>query len=62
MREEVLSLLQPDTKGRSELHPIALMSDHIFPFIGSYSDTMHLKDYLSQPDRADFIKAPKKEF
>ena len=45
--EELLSLLQLDTKGQSELHPIALMSDHIFSFIGSYAYTMHLKYYLS---------------
>ena len=59
--KEVLTLLQPDTKGQPDLHHIALMYDHIFYFIGSDSYTMHLKDYLSQPDRAEFIKAKKKE-
>ena len=56
MREEVLPLLQPDNKGQSETHPIALMSDHISASIGPDPDTMHLLGALSQPDKAEFIK------
>ena len=56
-----MPLLQPDIEGQSEPHPIALMSDHIFSFIGSDPDTMHLEEALSQTERVEFIKAMEKE-
>ena len=48
-REELLPLLQPYTKVKSEPHPITMMFDHIFAFTGSYPDLMHLKESLIQP-------------
>ena len=55
-----MPLTQPDVEGQSEPHPTALMSDHIFSFIGSDPDTMNLEEALSQPDRSEFIQAMKK--
>ena len=46
-----MPLLQPDIEGQSEPHPISLMSDHVFSFIGSDPDNMHLEEAISQPDR-----------
>ena len=56
-----MALPQPDIKGPPEPHHITVMSDHIFAFVGSGQDTMHLEEFLSQPDRGNFIKAMKKE-
>ena len=41
-REKVMPLLQPDIEGQSEPHTTALMSDHIFAFIGSDPYNMYL--------------------
>ena len=49
-----MSLLQPYIEGQSEPHPIVMMSDHIFAFIGLDQDTMHIEESLSQPDREEF--------
>ena len=56
-----MPLLQPDIEKKSEPHPITLMSDHIFDFIGSDPDNMQLEDHLSQPERAESIKSTEKE-
>ena len=46
-----MPLLKPDIEIQSEPHPIALMSEHIFAFIESDPDIMHLEEELSKPDR-----------
>ena len=51
-----MTLLQHDIEGQSEPHHVALMSYHIFDFIGSDQYIMHLDDALSQPNRGEFMK------
>ena len=57
VREVVMPLLQPDIEGQSEPHPMALMPDHIIAFVGSNVDNVQLEESLSQPNKAEFIKA-----
>jgi hypothetical protein len=57
-----LHLLQPDVEAYAELHPFALMNEHVVAYIGqSESDTMTLDEALRQSDRDQFVEAIKKE-
>lgn len=61
LQDQEIHLIQPLSNNYSGPHPLALVDEYILSFVATDPDKMTLKEALTQPDRAQFLEAMKKE-